>query len=207
MCVDSSYIITFYIYIPVRERYIVNSFFSLFEFYQFLPYSTLHHINTELLRSLIQCTMAKDNDPEQEVQNAAEKGAYNVGKLGTALGVLLVVQGLIFYILTGRRSLTAAIPSFVGGPLSITSFFMMQKASNAKIVAISAHISVIFSLVGFLGGSGMGIVGFLKENKPSTTVADCLIMAALTLVHVVASVQHFIKIAGLKRKAKAQKMN
>jgi hypothetical protein len=144
------------------------------------------------------------SDPAAAVTIAAEKGAKGVGQLGALLGIALIVQGIMFFILTGQKSMTAAIPAFVGIPLLLSSFLMMQNPSNTKQVSIAAHVAVTVSLLGFLGGAVMGILGIVKTNKPSTTVADCLIMAAFSLIHVVASVRHFIKIAGLKRAAKAK---
>mmetsp|Transcript_792 Transcript_792/g.1320 ORF Transcript_792/g.1320 Transcript_792/m.1320 type:complete len:146 (+) Transcript_792:36-473(+) len=139
------------------------------------------------------------------VEEESRKGALHLGKLGSILGVLLALQGGAFYLYTGARSMTAAIPTAFGIPLLISSLLMMKYAqSSTKMVSITAHTAVMCSLLGAIGGSAMGVVGIVK-GKPLTTIVDCLLLGVLCIFHVVASVQHFIKISKLKKAARMSK--
>lgn len=144
------------------------------------------------------------NSGEAAVTAAAQKGASSVGKLGMALGAGLIVQGLVFYRITGGRSLTAAIPTAFGVPLMLSSWYMRANAftKDTKSIAFVAHIAVVVSLIGALSGVGMGISGVIK-GKATTTIADCLLMGAVSGLHVIASVNHFMKMAKLKRAVKS----
>ena len=161
-----------------------------------MPHGTTLSSTSALVREM------PNSKNEDVLLKASQDGARRVGQLGSVLGILLIIQGVSFYFLTSRKSVTAAIPSFVGVPLLVASLMMTRYSTSTKALSVFAHIAVVVSLLGFLGGSGMGYLGFAKTKELSTTVADCLIMAVLCVVHVVASVKHFMKIAKLKRAAK-----
>lgn len=61
---------------------------------------------------------------------------------------------------------------------------------SKKAKAAVAHLVVVLTLLGGVGGLGMGAAGALR-GKSQVAVAEQLLMGVLACGHVYASVQHF----------------
>ncbi|MFP6872853.1 MAG: hypothetical protein VCA55_05020 [Verrucomicrobiales bacterium] len=111
----------------------------------------------------------------------------NISKISLAIGVVLVLLGLGSYFGTGRASVTALIPAFLGLPIMICG--LMARDESKRMIA--AHIAVLIGVLGVLAGFGRGIQQLLNE-KTGTATTVTLIMAAICLLYVVACVRSFI---------------
>jgi uncharacterized membrane protein len=112
-----------------------------------------------------------------------------MSKITIAIGLALVALGLGFYFGTGRASMTALIPAFVGLPVFILGCVACCGGEGARKHA--AHFAVMITLIGALGGLVMGLLRMGKEGK-ETVVAATLSMAGICIVHVIFSIRSFI---------------
>lgn len=71
----------------------------------------------------------------------------NLAKLTIGVGIILVILGIISYIVSGMASVTALIPSILGGILTIFGILIYKKIYTK----ISIYVSGIISIVGLLG--------------------------------------------------------
>eukprot|EP00929_Paragymnodinium_shiwhaense_P042860 TRINITY_DN22112_c3_g1_i1.p1 TRINITY_DN22112_c3_g1~~TRINITY_DN22112_c3_g1_i1.p1 ORF type:complete len:147 (+),score=39.89 TRINITY_DN22112_c3_g1_i1:68-508(+) len=141
---------------------------------------------------------------EESIAEESKKGAVSTSKPSAGIGLLLMLVGAGFYQLTERKSKTALAPAFVGLPVLLCHLAILAtEGGNKKIVAIAAHVAVLLTSLGTLGGAAMGVVGTIK-GKPWTTVADCTAMALLCAAHVGISVSHFIRISKMKKQLKGK---
>ena len=113
--------------------------------------------------------------------------------------VLLIALGLLGYLLTGRESVTALIPTFFGiaflaaGVLALKENFRKHAMHTASILALAAVIgsaSGIPALFQMLGGQDVA--------RPEAAVCKS-VMAVLSLAYFVLCLRSFIK-ARLARK-------
>ena len=111
----------------------------------------------------------------------------NITKISLAIGVVLILLGLGSYLGTGRESVTALIPAFLGLPILICG--LMARDEKKRMMA--AHVAIIFGVLGMLAGLGRGIPQLIKGNSSTATIVT-LIMAAICLYYVVACVRSFI---------------
>ncbi len=111
----------------------------------------------------------------------------NITKISLAIGGVLVLLGLGSYFGTGRESVTALIPAFLGLPILICG--LMARDEKKRMMA--AHVAILFGVLGMLAGFGRGIPQLMKGNTGIATTVT-LIMAAICLVYVVACVRSFI---------------
>ncbi len=116
-----------------------------------------------------------------------------MSKITLIVGLLLVVLGVVLYVnsdLEAARKWTGLIPAFVGLPVAILGGIGMAGGENAR--KHTAHIAVMLTLIGALGGFGRGIPGAIN-NGFGLAVTGQLIMGVLCLIHVALSVRSFIK--------------
>ena len=111
----------------------------------------------------------------------------NITKISLAIGGVLVLLGLGSYVGTGRESVTALIPAFLGLPILICGLI----ARDEKKRMMAAHIAILFGALGVIAGFGRGIPQLIKGNTGTATTVT-LIMAGICLVYVVACVRSFI---------------
>lgn len=108
-----------------------------------------------------------------------------------ALGVVLIVLGLLGYFLSGGASVTALIPAFFGVLLAMLG--LMARNENRR--ALAMHVAVFVALVGLLGSfRGLLQIGDVFDGtaaRPSAVVAQS-IMAVLTLGYIVMAVRSFM---------------
>ena len=68
----------------------------------------------------------------------------NMPKISLVVGILLVVQGVGFYVGTSSRSITALIPAFVGLPilvLGIVAFWNLSTSASLLLVPYLAWVT------------------------------------------------------------------
>jgi len=74
----------------------------------------------------------------------------NMPRIAIAVGVLLALQGVGFYVATSSKSLTALIPTFVGIPI----LAMGLVALRASVRKHPMHAASAIALLGFLAAVG-----------------------------------------------------
>lgn len=108
-----------------------------------------------------------------------------------ALGVVLIVLGLLGYFLTGAASVTALIPAFFG--LVIAMLGLMARNEGRR--ALAMHAAVFVALLGFLGSArGLLQIGGVFDGtaaRPAAVLSQA-IMAVLTLGYIVMAVRSFM---------------
>ena len=72
-----------------------------------------------------------------------------IEKLSIFYGLFLVLWGVLISFISGSDSFTSYIPSILGLPILILSFFSIKFSSRKKLFM---HIVVIIGLIIFLGG-------------------------------------------------------
>ena len=111
----------------------------------------------------------------------------SITKLSITVGILLIGLGVILYISTGSKSLTAMIPSVFGVPILLCG--IVAKNENKRKMA--AHIAALFGLLGTLGGLGMGMKKILTKDVGAAAVG-MIIMGLLCLIYLIACIKSFI---------------
>ena len=108
-----------------------------------------------------------------------------------ALGVVLIVLGLLGYFLTGAASVTALIPAFFGLVIALLGLVARDESKRKHAM----HGAVVVALLGFLGSArGLMQVGGVFDGtaaRPAAVVSQS-VMAVLTLVYLVMAIRSFI---------------
>lgn len=114
-----------------------------------------------------------------------------MSKITIAVGAILIALGAGFYFTSApeSKSMTALIPAFFGLPVLILG--LVACCGSEKARKHGAHFAVMLTLIGALGGLGMGIKNISNEAKKRAATAQ-LIMGVICIVHVVFSVRSFI---------------
>ena len=108
------------------------------------------------------------------------------------LGALLMALGLVAYFGTGRASVTALIPAFIGAVLGLLATIAAAKPGARKH---AMHIAVAVSLLGIVG-SLMRPVRIMLADAPLALTTPLLVQLATAIVlvvHVVSSVRSFTR--------------
>ena len=113
-----------------------------------------------------------------------------MAKLTIFFGTTLVVIGLAGYLCTGRQSVTALIPAFVGVPILILGGVGIRPAREK----LACLIAAILTLVG-LGGCMPGLiklVPLLRGHDGARPAAVYLqsLMAVLSLIYLATYIRH-----------------
>ena len=91
-----------------------------------------------------------------------------IEKFSLLYGIFLIVWGVIISFVSGSNSITSYIPSFLGFPIFIFSYFAIRFSSKKKIFM---HIVVIFGVIIFLGGIDL-IRSFINGSAFDNLWAD-----------------------------------
>jgi cytochrome b len=112
-------------------------------------------------------------------------------KITIVFSVLLIVQGLIFWGMTGFEMgrFTAAIPSFFG-VLMLLCALVAGALPKARMHVM--HLAVLVALLGAIGGGVMGGRGLGKDPVELTKIVDQGLLALLCIVYLVFAVRSFI---------------
>ena len=109
----------------------------------------------------------------------------NMPKISLVVGILLVVQGVGFYVGTSSRSITALIPAFVGLPILVLGIVALKESARKHAM----HVAAVMAMLGFLAAVGrMASVGL----SISAAGISVLIMALLTGVFLVLCIKSFV---------------
>lgn len=109
-----------------------------------------------------------------------------------AVGAVLTLTGIAFYVGTGAVSLTALIPSLIGVLILVGGLLATKEPLRKHAI----HASLAVALLGALGSlmnvakTGDLIAG--TAERPAAIVAS-LILFVLTVVYVAAGVRSFVR--------------
>ena len=117
--------------------------------------------------------------------------APNMPRLSILFGVLLIIQGLVFWGLAGfeMARFTAAIPAFFG--ILIGGFGLVAALAPAVRKHVM-HLNVLLAVVGVAGGISMFFKGLRSDEPAVTKLVDQGLLAAICFVFVVFCVRSFI---------------
>jgi uncharacterized membrane protein len=113
-------------------------------------------------------------------------------RLTVLLSLILIAIGIGFYFGTGRQSVTALIPAFLGVPFGICG--IVAHREGARKVAM--HLALVFAVVG-IAGTVSGVRGVVKMlggaeiERPAAAAAQTAV-AVLCLIFLVLGVRSFI---------------
>ena len=110
------------------------------------------------------------------------------------LAAFLTLLGIGFYLGTGRQSVTALIPTFLGLPLLGCALWSRRESSQAVALSVAS----VLALVG-LAGTVPGVVKAARMlagesiARPEAVVAQTLVAIAC-LVYLVLSIRSFLRV-------------
>jgi hypothetical protein len=108
--------------------------------------------------------------------------------------------GISFYVGTGRASMTALIPAFLGLPILICGVLALQERYRKHAM----HAAVMLALLAFLGSlRAVPLLPQLIEGtaaRPSAIIAQ-LLTAVLSLTYVVLGVKSFVDVRRARKRA------
>jgi hypothetical protein len=118
-----------------------------------------------------------------------------MAKVSLVFAVLLIALGLVGYLGTGSKHATALIPAWFG--LALALFGTLSMSSSEARRKLFAHVNVTIGLLGFLGGAGAAVQGYLSAKSrglvpDQIALASKLTMTGLLLVYVILCVRSFI---------------
>ena len=103
-------------------------------------------------------------------------------------GLLLIVLGIASYALTGRTSITALIPAFIGAVFVICALIARKEAARKHAM----HAAVAIGLIGAIGSLARGVPAALAGDATRPAVMAQLVTGVLLLIYVALGVQSFI---------------
>lgn len=117
-----------------------------------------------------------------------------MAKITIALGMVLILLGILGFVSTGSQHPTSLIPAAVGIILSILGFFSLTE--DAKKRMLYMHIAVTIGLLGFLG-TAWSIVNYIqmlggRQFPHPVAVEEKAAMAGILLFFVLLCVRSFI---------------
>jgi hypothetical protein len=123
-----------------------------------------------------------------------------MAKLTVGYAILLIMIGISFYVGTGRASMTALIPAFLGLPILICGVLALQERYRKHAM----HAAVMLALLAFLGSlRAVPQLPQLIEGtaaRPSAIIAQ-LLTAVLSLTYVVLGVKSFVDVRRARKRA------
>jgi hypothetical protein len=83
----------------------------------------------------------------------------NMPKTAIAIGTLLVIQGIGFYIGTDSKSVTALIPAFVGLPILSMGILAFKESARMHAMHVAAALGVLglLAAVGRIATAGLSL--------------------------------------------------
>jgi hypothetical protein len=108
--------------------------------------------------------------------------------LTRTIGFLLILLGVSGYVGTGRVSVTALIPAFVGAIFLVLAIV----ARNANARKHAMHAAVALALLGVLGTAPRILAAISAGNATRPAALAQIAMALVLLVYVVLGVKSFI---------------
>lgn len=111
-------------------------------------------------------------------------------------GLALVALGAVFYVVTGRTSLTALIPAFFGAAFLVLAIVARKETARKHAM----HAAVAVGLVGAVAALWRAVPAVLDGQAARPAVLEQVLMAALLAWYVGLGVRSFIA-ARLARKS------
>jgi hypothetical protein len=105
------------------------------------------------------------------------------------VGILLVVLGLVSYVVTGRTSITALIPAFVGAVFLLLAIAARNPGARKHVM----HAAVALALVGAIGTLGRIIPAIGAGTLGRPAVLAQIAMTVILFVYVALGVRSFIE--------------
>jgi len=109
----------------------------------------------------------------------------NTPKTAVAIGTLLVIQGIGFFIGTDSRSVTALIPAFVGLPILLMGLLAFKESARMHAMHVAAALGVLglLAAIGRIATAGLSL---------SAAGISLIIMVLLTGSFVLVCVKSFV---------------
>jgi hypothetical protein len=109
----------------------------------------------------------------------------NMPKTTIAIGTLLVIQGIGFYIGTDSKSVTALIPAFVGLPILLMELLAFKESARMHAMHVAAALGVLglLAAIGRIATAGLSL---------SAAGISLMIMVLLTGSFVLVCVKSFV---------------
>ena len=109
----------------------------------------------------------------------------NTPKTAVAIGTLLVIQGIGFFIGTDSRSVTALIPAFVGLPILLMGLLAFKESARMHAMHVAAALGVLglLAAIGRIATAGLSL---------SAAGISLMIMVLLTGSFVLVCVKSFV---------------
>jgi hypothetical protein len=101
-----------------------------------------------------------------------------MARLTVAFGAVLILTGVITYFATGRESVTALIPAFIGGPIVLAGLVSLRPGWRSYGLYAAAGLALLLAL-GTLRGT-FGLLG--GEFSPATVINTVLLVASIGFV-------------------------
>ena len=111
----------------------------------------------------------------------------SITKLSILVGSLLTVLGIVLYFSTGKASVTALIPSFLGIPILVCGVLAKDEKKRKTV----AHIALTLALLGALAGFGRGLPK-LFGGDAGGAIWGMLVMSGICTLYVIACIRSFI---------------
>ncbi len=102
----------------------------------------------------------------------------NLPKVTIAIGVLLILQGIGFYVATETKSITALIPAFFGLPILIMGCIALKESIRMHAM----HGAVTFALLGLLAPIGRIASAGLKFSAAGVSLVLMIVLCAALLI-------------------------
>jgi hypothetical protein len=112
-----------------------------------------------------------------------------------AVGFLLILLGVVSYVATGRASITALIPAFVGAVFLLIA--LVARQPNARKHAM--HGAVALALLGVLGTLPRILRAVSAGDTARPAVLAQIAMATILAVYVLLGVRSFIEARKARR--------
>ena len=93
-----------------------------------------------------------------------------MGRLTLGFGVLLVLIGVVTYFATGRESITAMIPAFIGLPVLLAGFLVTRPATRS----IGLYLAIALALL-MAFGTLRGVAGLFEGDLSSSVVINVVL--------------------------------
>ncbi len=109
-------------------------------------------------------------------------------------GLALVVLGVAAYLWTGRASVTALIPAFLGLPVLILGLLAAVRPRGRRHLMHAAAALAVLGVAGTAGGIGKSLTLLRggQVDRPEAAVVQAM-MAVLSLVFILVCVVSFIR--------------
>ena len=112
----------------------------------------------------------------------------SITKLSILVGSLLTVLGIVLYFSTGKASVTALIPSFLGIPILVCGVLAKDEKKRKTV----AHIALTLALLGALAGFGRGLPKLFGGDATAVAIWGMLVMSGICTLYVIACIRSFI---------------